>query len=319
MTAGLLDRVAGAPISWGVSEVPGWGHQLDRDRVLSEMASIGLHATELGPDGFLPAGPAGLASALAAYGLRAVGAFVPVFLHEPSRLDHELKRVAAASDALAACGAQVCVLAAATRSDGYDVSTDLDEAGWAALLAGLDRASAVVAERGLVLALHPHMGTVVERLEHVQRVLAGSTTKLCLDTGHLMVGGSDPLALARAVPDRVAHVHLKDIDAGVADRVRRGDTGYRDAVAGGLYRPLGDGDLDVAGIVRSLEAAGFEGWYVLEQDVVLSAPPEPEEGPVRAAARSLGFLAAIADSSHDALTLVGEGKRGTPHRAATRD
>ena len=81
----LTDRVAGAPISWGVSEVPGWGHQLSPARVLTEMRAAGLVATEFGPDGFLPAEPAAKAAALAGHGLSAVGGFVPVVLHDPGR------------------------------------------------------------------------------------------------------------------------------------------------------------------------------------------------------------------------------------------
>src|ERR687895_2504225 len=83
--AGAMTRVAGAPISWGVCEVPGWGHQLAPDRVLAEMRQLGLAATEFGPDGFLPADPDHRAALLESYDLRAVGGFVPVVLHDPGR------------------------------------------------------------------------------------------------------------------------------------------------------------------------------------------------------------------------------------------
>lgn len=317
MTPMLADRIAGAPITWGICEVPGWGYQMDRGRVLAEMASIGLRATEIGPEGFLPADPKRLSATLGTHGLRAVGAFLPVVFHEPALLDRELRRVAATCDALAASGASVLVIAAAVAAEGYEASSELDDTGWANLVAGLDRATAVAADRGLVATLHPHVGTVIERREHIERVLHGSTTPLCLDTGHLLVGGVDPLALALEASDRVAHVHFKDVDADLAERVRSGGLGYRDAVAKGMYRPLGDGDVDVASIVRVLEGSGYPGWYVLEQDVVLDSAPDPDEGPVRAAVRSLELLSALADSSHDALSLVGEG-RGEPHGAATR-
>jgi inosose dehydratase len=317
VSASLLDRVAGAPISWGVCEVPGWGYQIDRDRVLQEMASIGLRATEIGPEGFLPASRDRLVETLAAHRLRAVGSFLPVVLHEPALLDGELARVAATSDSLAACGAGVLVFAAAAGTDGYESSSDLDDVGWTRLLTGIGRVEAIANERGLTAALHPHVGTVVERPEHIERVLRGSSTPLCLDSGHLVVGGGDPLALAKDAPNRVAHVHLKDVDTEIAERVRSGGLGYRDAVAAGMYRSLGDGDVDVAGIVSALEGSGYRGWYVLEQDVVLDFAPEPNEGPVTAAARSIELLSALADSSHDAMSLVGEGKRA-PHGAASR-
>src|SRR5699024_3605514 len=77
-------RIAGAPISWGVCEVPGWGHQMSPDRVLTEMAGLGIGATEFGPQGWLPEAPAARSAALRPYGLTAVGAFVPVVLHDPA-------------------------------------------------------------------------------------------------------------------------------------------------------------------------------------------------------------------------------------------
>src|SRR5256714_6287743 len=84
MTA-RTDRIAGAPISWGVCEVPGWGYQLSPDRALSEMREVGLAATELGPEGFLPAEPDALAAVLRQHHLTAVGGFTPVVLHVPGQ------------------------------------------------------------------------------------------------------------------------------------------------------------------------------------------------------------------------------------------
>jgi inosose dehydratase len=278
-------RVAGAPISWGVCEVPGWGVQLPADRVLSEMREVGLAATEFGPDGFLPASPAAL---LSSYGLGAVGGFVPVVLHDPAH--DPLPTVDRTLDGFVAAGAGTLVLAAATGRDGYDERPDLDATGWATLLRNLDRLAALADRRGVTAALHPHVGTMVERTDEVRRVLEGSAIALCLDTGHLLVGGTDPAALAREVPQRVAHVHLKDVDAGLAARVRAGGTGYAAAVAAGMYRPLGRGDVDVAGIVASLAEAGYAGWYVMEQDTVLTDTPPPGEGPVADVRASLDYL-----------------------------
>ena len=287
----LTDRVAGAPISWGVCEVPGWGHQLGPDRVLREMRDAGLAATEFGPDGFLPAEPDRRATLLAEYGLAAVGGFVPVVLHDP---DHD--PVAEVTDALAgftAAGATTLVLAADTGATGYDQRVELDDAAWRRLLAGLDRIRDVAGERGVTATLHPHVGTVVERADDVARVLSGSTIPLCLDTGHLMVGGTDPAELAKQVPDRIAHTHLKDVDAELADRVRGGDITYSAAVAEGMYRPLGAGDAGIAAIIGSLEAAGYTGWYVLEQDTVLAEAPRDGAGPLADVLASLAFVAAL--------------------------
>ena len=98
--------------------------------------------------------------------------------------------------------------------------------------------------------LHPHVGTMVENPDDVQRVLDGSAIALCLDTGHLLIGGTDPAELTRQVPDRIAHTHMKDVDNRFARRVQAGELTYTEAVREGMYRPLGSGDVDVAAIVR---------------------------------------------------------------------
>jgi inosose dehydratase len=116
---------------------------------------------------------------------------------------------------------------------------------------------------------------------------------LCLDTGHLLIGGTDPVALARSHPDRIAHTHLKDVDAGWADKVQAGDATYTQAVAAGMYRPLGQGDVDIAAIVATLEGAGYDGWYVMEQDTILGAVPTGE-GPVVDVRASIAFLRGLA-------------------------
>jgi inosose dehydratase len=277
-------RVAGAPISWGVCEVPGWGYQLPADRVLAEMRAVGLTATEFGPVGYLPEDPAQRSRLLAEHGLSAAGGFVPVVLHEPGALEV----VDRALDAFGS-GHPVLVLAAATGQEGYDTRPELDADGWSALLSNLDRAAARAADRGFTAALHPHVGTMVEGPDEVHRVLDGSGIPLCLDTGHLLIGGTDPAELARAAAARIGHVHLKDVTAAVAYKVAGREISYADGVSGGLYRPLGQGDVDVAGVVGALEAAGYQGWYVLEQDTILEEPPQ-DEGPVRAVRESLYYL-----------------------------
>lgn len=289
----LLDRVAGAPISWGVSEVPGWGHQLTPARVLAEMRAAGLVATEFGPDGFLPAAPDAKAAMLGEYGLSCVGGFVPVVLHD--RDSDPMATVGPALAGFTAAGATTLVLAAATGVTGYDDRTELDESAWRVLLANLDRIRDTAGERGIAATLHPHVGTVVERTEDVARVLDGSTIPLCLDTGHLMIGGVDPAALAADLPDRIAHTHLKDVDADLVARVRSGDIAYSTAVADGIYRPLGQGDAQIAAIIRSLEAAGYPGWYVLEQDTVLPAEPAAGAGPLADVLASVAFVRARAE------------------------
>lgn len=283
-------KIAGAPISWGVCEVPGWGYQLSPGRVLAEMREAGLTATELGPDGFLPADPAELTALLGEFGLSCVGGFVPVLLHDP---DHDpAGDLAGPLESLVAAGAGVVVLAAATGADGYDDRPVLDENGWAALLSNLDRLAGIAAARGVTAVLHPHVGTMVENRAEVDRVLAGSTIPLCLDTGHLLIGGTDPLELTRQVPHRIAHTHLKDVDAALAARVRSGELTYTEAVAAGMYVPLGAGDADIAAIVSTLQDNGFDGWYVMEQDTILAAEPAGA-GPLADVRASVAFLQGV--------------------------
>ena len=280
-------KIAGAPISWGVCEVPGWGYQLTPQRVLAEMRDVGLAATELGPDGFLPSDPVQLTALLESFGLSCVGVFVPVLLHDAGH--DPLLDVAGPLDALLACKADVLVLAAATGNDGYDSRPTLDDGQWATLLGNLDRLATAAADRGVLAVLHPHVGTMVETRSEVDRVLAGSRVKLCLDTGHLLIGGTDPLQLAREVPSRIAHAHLKDVDAALAARVQAGELTYTDAVRAGMYTPLGGGDIDIAGIVTALRGNGFDGWFVMEQDTVLDGEPA-DEGPVRDVRTSVAYM-----------------------------
>jgi inosose dehydratase len=283
-------RIAGAPVSWGVCEVPGWGYQLPADRVLAEMREVGLTATEFGPVGYLPEDPVQRSRLLAEHELSAAGGFVPVVLHEPGAMEV----VDRALDAFGE-GHPVLVLAAATGHDGYDTRPELDADGWSTLLANLDRAAARAAERGFAAALHPHVGTMVEGPGEVRRVLDGSGIPLCLDTGHLLIGGTDPAELARAAAVRIGHVHLKDVTAAVARKVADHEITYTDGVSGGLYRPLGQGDVDLAGVVGALETAGYQGWYVLEQDTILDGPPR-DDGPVRAVRESLSYLRSLLGS-----------------------
>lgn len=270
-------RIAGAPISWGVCEVPNWGHQLTPARVLAEMQDVGLSATELGPDGFLPADPQQMATVLETHHLTAVGGFTPVLMHQAGHDPlPEINRILTGYDAT---HAEVLVLSAVSGLDGYDTRPVLDEDGWKRLLDNLDRIGHLASEHGVRAVLHPHVGTMIESGSEVQRVLEGSSIALCLDTGHLLIGGTDPAELTRQSPERIAHTHLKDVDSTIADKVRSGRLTYTEGVVRGMYRPLGTGDVDIAAIVTTLQGKGYEGWYTLEQDTILTEEPRGE-GPV---------------------------------------
>jgi inosose dehydratase len=283
-------KIAGAPISWGVSEVPGWGYQLSPDRVLREMREVGLAATELGPEGFLPRGPEALNAVLSDRGLHLVGGFTPLLLHVR---DHDpLPEVDRLLGTYRASGATVLVLSADTGQEGYDTRPELDETGWTSLLTNLDRLADLAAQREVRAVLHPHVGTMVQNGDEVQRVLQDSSIPLCLDTGHLLIGGTDPAELTRQAPERIAHVHFKDVDSALAAEVRSGDLSYSEAVRTGMYRPLGEGDVDVTAIVTHLRRNGYDGWYVLEQDTILTEEPTGE-GPVADVRTSAEHLRAV--------------------------
>jgi inosose dehydratase len=252
------------------------------------MRELGVAATEFGPDGFLPEGPAECSALLASHGLTAVGGFVTLVLHDPA-VD-PLPEAKRALDRLVGAGAEVMVVAAVSGQEGYDQALQLDDAGWATMLANLGSVGQLAGASGVTMGLHPHMGTLVEGPDDVRRVLEGSTVALCLDTGHLLIGGTDPLALATEVPERIVHVHLKDVDRDMAARVRDGSSSYTAAVAAGMYKRLGQGDVGIAGILAALEGVGYEGYYVMEQDTVLDAEPPPGSGPLEDVRASMAFL-----------------------------
>ena len=180
------------------------------------MSAAGIVATEFGPDGFLPDAPQEkarrcsprTACAPSAVSCRSCCTSPAATSWTPSaRRSMPWSRAAATTIVLSADSGL-------PASAGYDERAEPDRDGWKTLFANLDRIRDAAAERGITATLHPHVGTVVERPAEVDRVLTGSQIPLCLDTGHLLIGGTDPAELAADVPDRIAHTHLKDVDAG---------------------------------------------------------------------------------------------------------
>jgi inosose dehydratase len=284
-------KIAAAPISWGVCEVPGWGRELDATTVLGEMAGLGLTATELGPPGYLPRDPAELRALLDRHSLALVGGFLAIPLHTSTEAAEAAAEDSAAL--FAACGAGLLVLAAATGLDGYDDRPELTGDQWRTLVGTATRIRDIAAGHGLETVLHPHVGTHVETEAEVERFLADSDLPLCLDTGHLLIGGTDPVGLAERHPERIGHLHLKDVRADLAEAVRTGTLPYTEAVRRGLFTPLGDGDVDLEAMVGFVHEAGYTGWYVLEQDTALT-DESPDDVPTRDTARSLAHLHRIA-------------------------
>ena len=291
MTTGPI-KIAGAPISWGVCEVPDWGIQMEPTRVLTEMSELGLGATEFGPDGFLPNDPAAKAQLLKEYNMVAVGGFYPVLLHDKDydpipKVQEDLLNWEAA-------GAGVLVLAASTGVEGYDAKRPvLSDEQWKIMFENLKRISELAATKGVKAVIHPHVGTMVETEADITKVLEGTPIAFCLDTGHMIIGGTDPVEFAKNHADRIGHSHLKDVDMSVARKVRDSGMSYYDGVVAGMYKPLGQGDVDIASIVKSLVASGYDGWFALEQDKVVTEDPRPGEGPITDAKASVEFLRAV--------------------------
>jgi inosose dehydratase len=269
--------------------MPGWGEAMPPDRVLAEMRSAGLAATELGAAGWLPAEPAALAELLNRHGLRLVAAFVPLVLDDPARADEAAAAADAACRLLQSMEGDVLVSAAVRGANSgarNEPPENLDH-----VLAMLRVVDEIAGERGLAHAFHPHAETIVESAEDVRRVAEGSAVRWCLDTGHLAIGGLDVAEFARMYADRVAHVHLKDADLGLGARVAARDLSLLEATRLGLFRPLGRGDVPVKDVVEILEESGYEGWYVLEQDTIFTDDLPPEgTGPALDVSASIDYL-----------------------------
>ena len=286
-------KIAGAPISWGVCEADNWGYQMGPDRVFAEMAELGLTGTEFGPYGFLPTDPAARADKLAALGMEATGGFFPVVLHDPN-VD-PMPKVIAELDAYEASGAKVLVIAAEQPGGNYDVKRpEIDDASWSLLLSNLNRIDEYAASRGVTATVHPHVGTMIETESDIMHVLEGSEIGICFDTGHMFIGGTDPVAFAQKWAHRVKHCHLKDVQLDLAAKVQSGEMTYYEAVVAGMYTAVGDGDVDIRAIMTHLIGAGYDGWFCLEQDKVIDGEPQAGIGPIEDARRSVEFIRAVA-------------------------
>jgi inosose dehydratase len=265
---------ATAPGAWGV-EPPGSPLDPPWETVLDEVAAAGYDGIELGPLGFLPPQSVRLRPALAARKLRLAAGFVMAPFHQgvEAGLTDAVKRTCAT---IAGAGATTLVLIealvperATTAGRAHDAPR-LDDDGWVRLTSSLERFAALAAhEHGLETVFHPHAGTVVEFADEVERLLAGTDPELvglCLDTGHAVYGGIDPASLCRAHGTRIGHVHVKDVDADRLGRAISSGSSFQQAVADGVFCPLGRGAIDLAAVADALRASAYDGWVVFEQD-----------------------------------------------------
>ena len=154
-----------------------------------------------------------------------------------------------------------------------------------------DRLEEICQAHGLIQVLHEHVGTIVETKEEIQRTVDNSNIKFVLDTAHFAVGGYDPVDFVDNHADRVGLVHIKDCNLAMAKRLNDGELSLMEAVQGGLFPNVGRGDLDMDRVIASLESAGYDGWYVLEQDTAITGDePAPGTGPIEDVRANVDYL-----------------------------
>lgn len=297
-------RLANAPCSWGVLEF-GLSEQVASwEQVLDEIAETGYAGTEMGDWGFLPTDAERLRAELSRRDLQMVGGFVPVAMAQPDALEGGIALALNTARLLAATGGKEAVLVLAddngtveerTRNAGHvTAELGLGEAQWASFASAAQSiARQVRAETGLRTAFHHHCGGYVETPNEIARLMALTDPELlglCLDTGHCLYGGGDPLALLRRYRSRVWHVHLKDMEPAVARRARQQGLNYYEAVAQGVFCELGRGGVPFADILEELGSMDYQGWLVVEQDVLPSlGTPRASAERNRAYLRGLGL------------------------------
>jgi len=289
----FLSRVASAPISWGICEVPGWGKMLSTNRVLSEMAQLGLAGTELGAPGFLPTNPDVIDAILEEHKLKLLGGFTPVVVHNPVERDATMKYVRKTIELFKKTGATQLV-SSPVYTWNWDTPGALTNDEIKHMFKVLDEITLMCKDNGISNVLHPHLMTVVETKSDVERVLDGCDVDWCLDSGHLAIGGVDILEFAKAAFDRIGHVHLKDVDLSRAPSVLNRSQSIMEGVQDGLFTVLGKGDVPISELVRFLESHGYQGWYVIEQDMAITGNlPALGQGPIELVGESLAYLRSI--------------------------
>ncbi len=291
-------RIANAPCSWGVLEFDGMESSAPCAQVLDEIAATGYNGTELGDWGFMPTDPPTLSAELATRKLAMLGAFVPVRLADESAHAAGIEVAVRTARLLAATGeAPLLVLAddcatdpARTARAGRIISSDsLSDDAWRTFARGCDTIARAVRDRtGLRTVFHPHGACFVETPWEVDELMQRTDPTLvglCLDTGHLMLGGGDPLEIYSRHAARVWHVHFKDFEPRVFQRARGGSWNYFESMRHGIFCELGRGAVDFAAMLRELREHGYDDWIVVEQDVL------PGMGsPAESARRNRDFL-----------------------------
>lgn len=255
-------RIGNAPVSYGAFEVTVGKHEgvPGADQVLDAVRAAGYGGIDLGPVGYLGLG-AGLSEALGSRGLLLCGGYVEIDVTAPGSDAAGLAELSAVCDQFDAVAAGVDRVLAPRPTVALIGSPDADER-WARIEAVVGEVVRRCAGRGYEAVLHNEVGTQLATQADVVGVLEATEAALCLDTGHLVAAGGDPLAILDRWWDRVSHVHLKDSSSAGP---------FVDAMQlweGDVFCPLGAGAGRVDEVLDALRAGGYDGWIVIEQDVL---------------------------------------------------
>lgn len=275
-------KIANAPCSWGALEFDLDGKSPGYEQVLSEMKETGYEGTELGDWGFMPTNPIELRQAVQEYDLQLLGAFVPVALSDDEAHDRGIELAIKTAQLLYDTGYENAFIVLADENGAEDVRTKfagqitpemgLSEESWITFASGAEKvAKSVKAAFGIRTVFHHHCGGYVETPKEVARLMEltdPSLLGLCLDMGHYAFGGGDPVVALKEYYDRIWHVHFKDYDPEVGRRSAGGNFDYFKSVEEGVFCELGKGNVDFKSIVNMLIDKEYNGWIVVEQDVL---------------------------------------------------
>jgi inosose dehydratase len=296
-------RVGNAPCSWGVIEKTFEGDRsYGYDRVINEIQETGFAGTELGDWGFMPTDPAILKAELNRRNLSLIASWVTAVLIEPEGHADSADRAVQAARLLADVGGDQPVIVVGDNLFAYEArnkivgrvtpADGMTAEQWQIFVDGVHYiARRVKEEAGLRTVFHPHCSTWIEAPHEIVKLLDLTDPELvglCLDTGHYRFGGGDPVAAVHQHADRIRHVHFKDCEPTIAARAREEGWTYNFAVGQGLFCELGQGEVDFAAVLHELKAINYDGWVVIEQDVL------PSMGtPKQAAQRNRNYLRGI--------------------------
>lgn len=293
--------LANAPVSYGVFSLgEDSGVALPGPEELAAMiADAGYDGVDSGPVGMFGRGDV-LRARLRRHGLGLAGGWVDLPFSDDGAFVAALDGYKTALDFFAeaaelrpelppkptlACAGSPARAARPGGGPGLGLATD----EWERFAANVEQAAQLSRARGLEPTFHHHACTFVETPEEIRELLARTSVGLTLDTGHLLLGGGDPLLALEEWGPRINHLHLKDARRGVLDEVVKGRKDMRAVWAGKAFVPLGDGDLDVDGVMERILAGGYSGWLVVEQDVIPS-PADPPDAAQRDQVRNREVL-----------------------------